>query len=805
MASRRVSRPLAALAAAAIALSACAFGPQYATRMTETRPVVIRVEDERGTPVAGALVELRGRQLATNADGELTIEISQPVSGVVSAPGALAEPVVFGPGDVASSVRLWDRFGPGGVERTSMHFGGDVMLGRRYLETDRPDTPVVTDQDSARGVVSDLAAISAAADWTVVNLETVIGELPAEQAYPAKRFLLQSTPHTTAMLDELGVDLVTLGNNHAYDWGDPGVVATLEALEAAGIDHVGAALTHDDAVLGTLVELGGTSVGLVSFTTVNGSFVNDQLPGVDDELPVGLPADELWQYAGREFEFGSPGEAVYIKPARRRIGEIWAVFEELERDLGEEAVTELWATMSVVYPELQDWVARRGHGGAARYSKAEMEEQIKLLKRDGAEMIVVQVHGGFQFAEVESEFVQRIAHTAIDAGADAVVAHHPHVLQGVEWYRDKLVVYSLGNLVFDQDFLETFPTAMLRLVTEGSSVIEARILPVMLDRYRPVPVAGTTAAQIVRTIDERSAAPAVAARVDGLEVGNELRPLSSDLVGLVESASLRLQRNTGLIVKDRLERPQVVTLDETSTGELAACALVRSDQLPIGTELGVDLYGWGRFDDDTADGRRNLPMHWRVPDESDRWARTAGRTLDPLDDAVELLTDPEQKTTMRLLARVDLAEHRLFDVAGIPLDAPARLEITMDVKRERGEQPSLRFVTFDFEDTDPTEEPATTRLREIRQPLDVPADGDWHRVSVELPDDLFAPDREGHTANTATLLVDAPPALRGRLAVDNVRIVEWRGPMRGAKSTWLAADLVRAPGADDVELTVSGC
>ncbi len=800
-----MSRPLAVLTAAVGLLSSCAFGPQYTTRMTETRPVVIRVEDERGTPVAGAFVELEGRRLQTNVDGELAIEISQPVSGVVSAHGALAEPVVIGPADVTTSVRLWDRFGPEGVERTSMHFGGDVMLGRRYLETDRPDTPVVTDERSARGVVSDLAAVSAAADWTVVNLETVIGELPAEEAYPAKRFLLQSTPFTTEMLDELGVDLVTLGNNHAYDWGDAGVVATIEALEAAGIDHVGAALDREEAVRGRLVEVGGSTVGIVSFTTVNGSFVNDQLPGADDVLPVGLSADELWQYSGREFEFGAPGDAVYIKPARRRIGEIWSVFDELERDLGEEAVGELWEAMTVVYPELQDWVARRGHGGAAPYRREDMEEQIKLLKRGGAQMILVQVHGGFQFAEVESEFVQRIAHTAIDAGADAVVAHHPHVLQGIEWYRDKLVVYSLGNLVFDQDFLETFPSAMLRLVTEGSSIVEARIVPVMLDRYRPVPVAGTTAAKIVRTIDERSAIPAVAARVDGLEVGNELRPLSSDLVGLVEPASLRLQRNTGLIVKDRLERSQEVMLDDGGKGELAACALVRNDLLPVGSELGVDLFGWGRFDDDTADGRRDLPMHWRVPEESDRWARTAGRTLDPLDDAVELLTDPEERTTMRLLARVDLAEHRLFDGSGDPLDASARLEVTMDVRRDRGEQPSLRFVTFDFEDTDPTAAPETTRLREVRQSLDVPADGEWHHVSVELPRDLFAADPDGHTANTATLLVDAPPALRGRLAVDNVRIIEWRGPMRGARSTWLAADVVHAPGARQIELTVSGC
>ncbi len=805
MGVRRSSRPAAVVAALLLGLSACAFGPQYSSRMTETRPVRLIVVDERGERLIGAAITISGRTVRTDDNGETVIRISQPMSGVVSAEGALDEPVVVGPGDVAMTVALWDRANADGVERVAMHFGGDVMLGRRYLETDRSDTPLVTDAESARAVAEHLAPISAAADWTVVNLETVIGELPADDAYPAKRFLLQSTPNVTDMLDELGVDLVTLGNNHAYDWRDAGISTTIDLLDGAGIDHVGAGPTHGDAIRGRIVEVGATSVGVVSFTTVNGSFVNDQLPSADAPLPVGLSASELWQYSSREFGFGTPGARLYIKPEARRIGEVWQLFQQLERDLGDEAVGELWTAVIAVYPELQDWVARRGHGGAAPYRREDMIDQISQLKRDGAEMIVVQVHGGFQFAAVESEFLQEIAHEAIDAGADTVIAHHPHVLQGVEWYRDKLIAYSLGNLVFDQDFLATFPSAMLRIIVEGSSVLEARMIPLMLDRYRPVPVSGTTAARIVRMIDERSALPAVAERVDELEVGSVLRSPAPGVGQLISPASLRLQRNTGLIVNDRLERQQLVTAGADGTGALATCTIVRSDTLPDGTELGVDLYGWGRFDDDTADGRRELPMHWTVPDDEDRWTRTAGRTLDPLDDAIELLTDTERVTTMRLLARISLAEHRLFDRRNQPVDPTPHLEITMDVKRSRGEQPSLRFVTFDFEDSDPTVEPTTTRMREIELPIDVPSDDRWHTVSIPLPDDLFAPDVAGHQANAATLLIDTPPALRGRLAVDNLRILEWRGAPSTEAPAWIAADVVRSSDGADVELTVSGC
>ena len=78
----------------------------------------------------------------------------------------------------------------------------------------------------------------------------------------------------------------------------------------------------------------------------------------------------------------------------------------------------------------------------------------------------------------------RAAHAAIDAGADLVVGHHPHVLQGFEWYKGRLIAYSLGNFVFDQDFLSTFPSVILRTIFEGNRMIDARIIPLTIDRYR---------------------------------------------------------------------------------------------------------------------------------------------------------------------------------------------------------------------------------------------------------------------------------------------------------------------------------
>ena len=634
-------RGAALLASVVLGLSACGMGPQSMgpqPRDDRTVAITVRVIDEQGRPIPGALVTVGEEEQRTDADGIMQLSIAGPVVANVSMPNMLVEPVAIGPDDADGEliVRLWDRVGVDGATRSSLHFGGDVMLGRRYLQEDL-STPFIDDAASARAVVGDLAPLSAAADFTVVNLETVVGELPDEHALAAKRFLLQSTPLVTETLDEMGADLVTLGNNHAYDWGEEGILSTLEVLDEAGIAHVGAGTSRGDATRGTIVDLDGMQIGVVSSTTVNGSFVNDQLPAADALVPEDLPAEESWQYEQRLFSYRSTEGRQLISSDERRIGEVWSLFESLEDDLGEEEAARLWAAMVVEYPELQDWVARRGHGGAAPYRRMEMEAEITRLRNEGADFVVVQIHGGYQFAEVNSATLERISHDAIDAGADAVVSHHPHVLQGVEWYAGKLIVYSLGNLLFDQGFLATFPGAILRLVTDGNEIIDARFLPIVLDRYRPVPVTGVAAQQIVGMIDARSVLPATSSRVNGLSIGSVL-----DAPDVVNAPTLVVfERNSGLISTSRSTTDVSVVTEAGIPQEMPTCALVRTDRLSEDVEVGVDLFGWGRFDDDTADGRSRAPLNWIAPSDAERWQFVTGASGDRFDDALELFADKD--------------------------------------------------------------------------------------------------------------------------------------------------------------------
>lgn len=188
---------------------------------------------------------------------------------------------------------LLDRVGPSGA-RLAFEFGGDVMLGRRYQAPGRPGTAEAQNSSQARAVVEDLAPISSSADLTVVNVETVVGDLPPDEAAAGKRFLIQSPPQIVDALQELGVDAVTLGNNHANDWGDPGVISTLGVLGPSGIAYAGAGLTPDNATRGMMLPAGDQMVGLVSATTVDGDFVNDQLPTAGDARPAATPAGEEW-------------------------------------------------------------------------------------------------------------------------------------------------------------------------------------------------------------------------------------------------------------------------------------------------------------------------------------------------------------------------------------------------------------------------------------------------------------------------------------------------------------------------------
>jgi len=155
-------------------------------------------------------------------------------------------------------------------------------------------------------------------------------------------------------------------------------------------------------------------------------------------------------------------------------------------------------------PPYQD--ARGESGGVAMLRSDKLVAAVEALKQK-SDRIAVLVHGGDEYTETPTSGQHRAAHTAIDLGADLVIGHHPHVLQPFEAYRGKLIAYSLGNLVFDQDFRETWASAVLRVqMTTGTEPLHNFTFdPILLEDYVPYPATGRMARSIVRHLGELSA------------------------------------------------------------------------------------------------------------------------------------------------------------------------------------------------------------------------------------------------------------------------------------------------------------
>lgn len=78
----------------------------------------------------------------------------------------------------------------------------------------------------------------------------------------------------------------------------------------------------------------------------------------------------------------------------------------------------------------------------------QVKENIAALKEAGAKLVIVNFHWGNEREYTPTDIQKTLAHLAIDEGADLVIGHHPHVLQGIERYKDKYIAYSLGNFCF---------------------------------------------------------------------------------------------------------------------------------------------------------------------------------------------------------------------------------------------------------------------------------------------------------------------------------------------------------------------
>lgn len=139
-------------------------------------------------------------------------------------------------------------------------------------------------------------------------------------------------------------------------------------------------------------------------------------------------------------------------------------------DVGEKTIAVLGA--SRVIP-VTDWNAGENKPGLfTTYDPTALIAEIKAAKTQ-SDYVIVYVHWGIERKNHPEEYQRNMAKQYIDAGADLVVGSHPHVLQGVEYYKDKPIIYSLGNFIF----YNSIPQTALLKVTLQEENVKVDLLP----------------------------------------------------------------------------------------------------------------------------------------------------------------------------------------------------------------------------------------------------------------------------------------------------------------------------------------
>lgn len=120
----------------------------------------------------------------------------------------------------------------------------------------------------------------------------------------------------------------------------------------------------------------------------------------------------------------------------------------------------------------------------------DMIEKAKNEDHGNADLVVVNVHWGQEYDTEATPRQKALAKAMVDAGADIIIGHHPHVLQSFDVYKDGIIFYSLGNFVFDQGWTRTKDSAMVQynLTEDGKATID--VIPLQIEEATPRLAAG---------------------------------------------------------------------------------------------------------------------------------------------------------------------------------------------------------------------------------------------------------------------------------------------------------------------------
>ena len=349
----------------------------------------------------------------------------------------------------------------------TINFVGDIMLGRAYDNTNG-----IIDQYGVESIFEPTKAfLGDNADITVANLEcplTIDGP-----AHPTKSVVFKARPENVQGLLYAGIDVVSLANNHTLDFGLEGLVNTQNVLNDAGILFSGAGANSIEAYEPIIYNKNGINLAFLASSDRTGQYNNYQ----------------PYLHAG----YNKPGFA-YMTP--------YYLLQQLEyvENISDLSIVEMHAGSEYSIEPGADYDNIISNLVENQNFYCPNENIYSMDQSDFSN----EDENYIPFLDVPHMWDREIRHFAIDNGADIVIVHHPHILQGFEVYNGKLIAHSLGNFVFDLSYPETFPTAILNAKVDTERFYDFEVKPVYINNYIPLIAEGELGIHILDYIAHKS-------------------------------------------------------------------------------------------------------------------------------------------------------------------------------------------------------------------------------------------------------------------------------------------------------------
>lgn len=308
--------------------------------------------------------------------------------------------------------------------------------------------------------------------------DVLFGQLEGLLAPPSTDLLAPDIPHKIGWchsdpgmvggLVAAGFAGVSCASNVAY--GTQAILTGLATLEEAGIAHCGIGRNLEEAHRPAIIERLGVRFGFLSYTSIF--------------WPVGHAAGP-----------DTPGVATV---------KVHTAYQPDRRSL------EMPGALPIVIT-IPDAQARKV-----------MEEDVRRL-REQVDILVVSCHWGVSSSEQVADYQRTLGHAVIDAGADVVMGHHPHKVQGIEVYRGKPIFHSLGNFAFDWEKMRhrNLEGLLVQLTIRDKRLAQLSLMPVRRNAENLITVLRPTEPEwreIALRVRDLSAALGAEVSIDGSEV-----------------------------------------------------------------------------------------------------------------------------------------------------------------------------------------------------------------------------------------------------------------------------------------------